>query len=74
LSAHNRSSDLILCMITANKNAELKRLTGVPEYSKKKKNANITLFEGHGKVIDLHTVDINGELYTAKHILISVGG
>ncbi|CAN6441093.1 unnamed protein product [Victoria cruziana] len=58
--------------MVANKNAELKRLTGV--YKNILKNAGVVLFEGRGKVVGPHTVDVNGKLYTAKHILISVGG
>ncbi|KAF3778065.1 Glutathione reductase [Nymphaea thermarum] len=56
----------------ANKNAELQRLTGV--YKNILKNAGVALFEGRGKVVGPHMVDVNGKLYTAKHILISVGG
>ncbi|KAK4344792.1 hypothetical protein RND71_034968 [Anisodus tanguticus] len=38
------------------------------------KNANVTRIEGRGKVVDPHTVDVDGKLYSAKNILISVGG
>ncbi|GAV72143.1 Pyr_redox_dim domain-containing protein/Pyr_redox_2 domain-containing protein [Cephalotus follicularis] len=58
--------------LMANKNAELQRLTGI--YKNILKNAGVTLIEGRGKVVDPHTVDVNGKLYTARHILISVGG
>ncbi|XP_073109800.1 glutathione reductase, chloroplastic isoform X2 [Elaeis guineensis] len=56
----------------ANKNAELKRLTGI--YKNILKNAGVTLIEGRGKIIDPHTVDVDGKLYSARNILISVGG
>ncbi|XWS46914.1 hypothetical protein CRYUN_Cryun14cG0109100 [Craigia yunnanensis] len=58
--------------LMANKNAELQRLTGI--YKKVLNNAGVTLIEGRGKIVDPHTVDVDGKLYTARHILISVGG
>ncbi|CAN6553944.1 unnamed protein product [Malus baccata var. baccata] len=58
--------------LIANKNAELKRLTGI--YKNVLSNANVTLIEGRGKIVDPHTVDIDGKLYSARHILVSVGG
>eukprot|EP00262_Sarcandra_glabra_P017849 TRINITY_DN6241_c0_g1_i1.p1 TRINITY_DN6241_c0_g1~~TRINITY_DN6241_c0_g1_i1.p1 ORF type:complete len:604 (+),score=95.79 TRINITY_DN6241_c0_g1_i1:93-1814(+) len=58
--------------LMANKNAELQRLTGI--YKNILKNAGVALIEGRGKIVDPHTVDVDGKIYTAKHILISVGG
>ncbi|KAE9611455.1 hypothetical protein Lal_00011686 [Lupinus albus] len=58
--------------LIANKNAELQRLTGI--YKNTLKNAGVKLIEGRGKIIDPHTVDVDGRLYSAKHILVSVGG
>ncbi|KAG8389265.1 hypothetical protein BUALT_Bualt02G0211000 [Buddleja alternifolia] len=58
--------------LIANKNAELQRLTGI--YKNILKNAGVTLIEGRGKIVDPHTVDVNGKLYSAKNILVSVGG
>ncbi|CAM8888533.1 unnamed protein product [Rhodiola kirilowii] len=58
--------------LIANKNAELQRLVGI--YKTILKNAGVTLIEGRGKIVDPHTVDVDGKLYSAKHILISVGG
>ncbi|GFY98842.1 glutathione reductase [Actinidia rufa] len=59
-------------VLMANKNAELQRLTGI--YKNILKNAGVTLIEGHGKIVDPHTVDVDGKLYSARHILIAVGG
>lgn len=56
----------------ANKNAELQRLTGI--YKNVLRNAGVTLIEGRGKIVDPHTVDVDGKLYSARHILVSVGG
>ncbi|OMP09831.1 hypothetical protein COLO4_05102 [Corchorus olitorius] len=58
--------------LIANKNAELQRLTGI--YKNILNNAGVELIEGRGKIVDPHTVDVDGKLYTARHILISVGG
>ncbi|KAI4301163.1 hypothetical protein L6164_034470 [Bauhinia variegata] len=58
--------------LRANKNAELQRLTGI--YKNILKNSNVRLLEGRGKIVDPHTVDVDGKLYTARHILVSVGG
>ncbi|KAL9271402.1 Glutathione reductase, chloroplastic-like protein [Drosera capensis] len=57
--------------LIANKNAELHRLTGI--YKNILKNSGVTLMEGRGKIVDPHTVDVDGKLYSARHILISVG-
>ncbi|WZZ43293.1 hypothetical protein YC2023_039552 [Brassica napus] len=37
-------------------------------------NANVKLIEGRGKVIDPHTIDVDGKIYTSRNILIAVGG
>lgn len=36
--------------------------------------AGVTLVEGHAKLIDNHTVNIDDKIYTANYILIAVGG
>ncbi|KAI8012448.1 hypothetical protein LOK49_LG06G00339 [Camellia lanceoleosa] len=56
----------------ANKNAELQCLIGI--YKNILKNACVTLIEGHGKIVDPHTEDVDGKLYSARHILVAVGG
>ncbi|KAL9997217.1 putative glutathione-disulfide reductase [Helianthus debilis subsp. tardiflorus] len=58
--------------LMANKNAELHRLTGI--YKNILNNAGVKLIEGRGKIVDPHTVDVDGKLYTARNILVSVGG
>jgi len=58
--------------LIANKNTELQRLVGI--YRNILNNAGVTLIEGRGKIVDAHTVSVNGKLYTAKHILVGVGG
>ncbi|PUZ42721.1 hypothetical protein GQ55_9G604900 [Panicum hallii var. hallii] len=58
--------------LIANKNTELQRLVGI--YKNILNSAGVTLIEGRGKIVDPHTVSVNGKLYTAKNILIGVGG
>ncbi|XP_076913354.1 glutathione reductase, chloroplastic-like [Bidens hawaiensis] len=58
--------------LMANKNAELQRLIGI--YKNILNNAGVKLIEGRGKIVDPHTVDADGKLYTARNILVSVGG
>eukprot|EP00850_Spirogloea_muscicola_P021385 SM000247S08274 [mRNA] locus=s247:123641:128515:+ [translate_table: standard] len=58
------------------KTREIQRLNGV--YKKLLAKANVTLFEGAGRIIDAHTVEVlesNGETkrHTANHILIATG-
>lgn len=38
------------------------------------KDSNIEHLQGTGKFIDAHTVEVNGQRYTADHIVISPGG
>lgn len=43
-------------------------------YTNNLQKNGITLIEGYAKFLDDHTVEVNGESYTAKHILIATGG
>lgn len=63
--------------LVASKTREIERLNGV--YKRMLDNAKVTTFEGFGRVIDPHTVEVesdNGEKkqYTTKYILIATGG
>eukprot|EP00271_Cylindrocystis_brebissonii_P010177 TRINITY_DN26285_c0_g1_i2.p1 TRINITY_DN26285_c0_g1~~TRINITY_DN26285_c0_g1_i2.p1 ORF type:complete len:411 (+),score=67.41 TRINITY_DN26285_c0_g1_i2:26-1234(+) len=58
--------------LISNKNKELQRLTGA--YKNTLEKANVRLIEGRGKVTGPHTVDVDGQTYTARHILVAVGG
>ncbi|KAJ7569102.1 hypothetical protein O6H91_01G060400 [Diphasiastrum complanatum] len=58
--------------LISNKNSELQRLVGV--YQSILSSAGVNLIEGRGKILDPHTAEVNGKRYTAKHILVSVGG
>lgn len=43
-------------------------------YNKILTNNNVDVIQGYGRFIDNHTVEVNGQHYTADHILIAVGG
>jgi len=58
--------------LIANKDREINRLNGI--YRNLLVNSGVTLHEGHAKIVDPHTVEINGERHTAKNILIATGG
>jgi glutathione reductase (NADPH) len=55
-----------------NKNTEIERLNGI--YEKLLVSSGVNLINGHAKLLDAHTVDVEGKQYTAEHILIAVGG
>ncbi|OZI58600.1 glutathione-disulfide reductase [Bordetella genomosp. 1] len=54
-----------------NKNREIERLNGI--YRNLLVNSGVTLHEGHARILDAHTVEINGRQVTAQHILIATG-
>lgn len=54
------------------KRKELQRLNNA--YKNTLNGAKVTLIEGRGKVVDAHTVEVDGKRYRAKNILIAVGG
>lgn len=53
------------------KNRELDRLNGI--YIRMLRDAKVHLIDGYAKIIDAHTVEVNGTRSTAKHILIATG-
>lgn len=55
-----------------NKNAEIARLNGI--YEKLLINSGVQLLHGHARIVDAHTVEVNGQHYSAEHILVAVGG
>ncbi len=58
--------------LIANKNREIHRLNGI--YRNLLVNSGVTLLEGHAKLQDAHTVEVDGQRLRAKHILIATGG
>jgi glutathione reductase (NADPH) len=58
--------------LIANKDREINRLNDV--YRALLVNSGVTLLEGHATFVDPHQVEVNGQRYSAKHILIATGG
>lgn len=54
------------------KNAELNRLEAV--YKRILRDNGVELLAGRGKVVDAHTVEVNGTRHTAERILVATGG
>ncbi|HZH26826.1 MAG TPA: glutathione-disulfide reductase [Azospirillaceae bacterium] len=59
------------CLLT-NKNREIDRLNGI--YINMLANAGVELLNGYGRLIDRHTVEVDGRRFTARTILIATGG
>jgi glutathione reductase (NADPH) len=57
--------------LLANKDREIARLNGVYEGALTKAGARI--LRGRARVLDAHTVEVNGERHTARHILVATG-
>ncbi|WP_373091184.1 glutathione-disulfide reductase [Zhongshania sp.] len=55
-----------------NKTREIERLNGI--YGNLLSNAGVELLNGHASFVDAHTLNVDGKKYTAKRILIAVGG
>ncbi len=66
------STDFNWQQLIKNKNTEIERLNGV--YAKILDSNGVELIEGHGTLIDEHTVAVDGKNYSAERILIATGG
>lgn len=53
------------------KNRELDRLNGI--YVRMLRDAGVKLLEGFARIVDPHTVEVNGARYTAENILVATG-
>ena len=65
-------SDLDWPRLRANKTKEIERLNGI--YGNLLNNAGADLINGHARIVDANTIEVDGNKYTAKNILIAVGG
>jgi len=54
------------------KNKEIGRLSGL--YEKNLTGSNVSVMHGSARVIDPHTVEVNGQRFRAQHILVATGG
>ena len=57
--------------LIAAKNKEIDRLEGI--YRTLLKDSGVRLFEGRGRLVDAHTVEIDGRRHTAANILVATG-
>jgi glutathione reductase (NADPH) len=57
--------------LLANKDREILRLNGV--YERVLQLAGVEILRGRARIIDPHTVEVNGKRQTAKHILVATG-
>ncbi len=55
-----------------NKTKEIERLNDI--YQNMLVNSGCTLIQGRGVMLDAHTVEVDGQKYTAERILVSTGG
>ncbi len=58
--------------LIANKNREIQRLNGI--YRNLLVDSGVTLLQAHARLVDAHTVEVDGNHYSAEHILIATGG
>ncbi|MCL6693040.1 glutathione-disulfide reductase [Pseudomonas sp. R3.Fl] len=58
--------------LIANKNREIHRLNGI--YRNLLVNSGVSLLEGHARLVDAHTVEVDGQRFRAANILIATGG
>lgn len=58
--------------LIANKDRQIQHLNGI--YRNLLVNSGVTLLEGHAALKGPHEVEVNGQIYSAEHILIATGG
>ena len=58
--------------LIANKNHEIERLNGI--YRNLVTSSGVSLCEGHARIVDAHTVEVNGQRHSTERILIATGG
>ncbi|MES2943879.1 MAG: glutathione-disulfide reductase [Pseudomonadota bacterium] len=59
-------------LLKTNRAKEITRLNGI--YVQLLTNAGVTIIKGWARLLDAHTVEVDGKQYTAKNILLSTGG
>lgn len=58
--------------LIANKDREIQRLNGI--YKNLLTDSGVTLLQAHARLVDPHTVEVDGKHYSAEHILVATGG
>ena len=57
--------------LLANKDREIARLNGV--YERLLTNAGVAIHRGRARIVDPHTVEVEGRTFTARHLLVATG-
>ena len=58
--------------LKANRATEISRLNGI--YERLLLDAGVTLLRGRARLVDPHTVEVNGQRFEARHVLVATGG
>ena len=58
--------------LIGNKNTEIDRLEGI--YGRLLAGSGVELIRGRGRIVDPHTVEVDGQRHTARNIMIATGG
>jgi glutathione reductase (NADPH) len=58
--------------LVANKDKEITRLNGI--YERLLSGAGVKIMRARARIVDAHTVDVDGQRVTAAHILVATGG
>ncbi|WP_345843561.1 glutathione-disulfide reductase [Shewanella algae] len=58
--------------LVASREAYIERIHG--SYDRGLANNKVTVVNGYGRFVDNHTIEVDGEHYSAEHILIATGG
>lgn len=58
--------------LISNKDREIQRLNDI--YRSILVDSGVTLLQAHARLVDAHTVEVDGRQYSAEHILIATGG
>ncbi len=58
--------------LIANKDREIERLNGI--YRGLLEGAGVRIVEGRARLLDRHTVDVDGQRFTAQYVLVATGG
>ena len=65
-------STLDWARLKANRAVEISRLNGI--YERLLLDAGVTLLRGRARLVDPHTVEVNGQRFEARHVLVATGG
>jgi len=57
--------------LVANKDKEITRLNGI--YERLLANAGVTILKSRARILDPHSVECDGKVHTARHILVATG-